>query len=75
MTAEVKIKRTNIAERMYRETGQGIYRDSTLLGKSIPILDPNLGTGKGLRVSAPHYEYNRIMYRLDLDDPRLRVAR
>lgn len=42
MTAEVKIKRTNLAERLYRQTGQRIYRDSTLLGKSIPILNPNL---------------------------------
>src|SRR5262249_9718620 len=28
-TATVRIKRTNIAERLYRVTGQGIYRDST----------------------------------------------
>lgn len=34
---ELKIKRTNIAERLYRETGQGIYRDTILLGKKPPI--------------------------------------
>lgn len=30
--AEVRVKRENIAERLYRVTGQGIYRDSLLLG-------------------------------------------
>ena len=37
-TAEVKVMRLNIAERLYRVTGQGIYRDSELLGK--PMLLP-----------------------------------
>ncbi|MBE2286361.1 MAG: hypothetical protein IAE77_23095 [Prosthecobacter sp.] len=41
-TAEVKVLRTNIAERMCRLTGQGIYRDSTLLGKEPPLPRPNL---------------------------------
>ncbi len=44
-TAEVKLKRVNIAERLYRETGQGIYRESTLLGKPVPIPQPNLKGG------------------------------
>lgn len=35
-TATVKVKRTNIAERLYRITGQGIYRDSELLGLPTP---------------------------------------
>src|SRR5712672_3490335 len=30
-SATVKVKRTNIAQRLYRITGQGIYRDSELL--------------------------------------------
>ncbi|MGC9330218.1 MAG: hypothetical protein ACP5I1_21455, partial [Candidatus Hinthialibacter sp.] len=33
----VKIKRTNLAERLYRITGQGIYRDSVMLGINAPI--------------------------------------
>ena len=33
----IKLKRTNIAERLCRLTGQGIYRDSELLGFSFPI--------------------------------------
>lgn len=40
--AEVKLHRENIAERLYRTTGQGLYRDSTLLGESIPLREPNL---------------------------------
>ena len=39
-TATVKLKRTNIAERIGRTTGQGIYRDSELLG--LPCAVPNL---------------------------------
>jgi len=41
-TATVKIKRLNIAERLYRVTGQGIYRDSVLLGRTPPIQQPLL---------------------------------
>ena len=41
-TAEVKVHRNNIAERLCRLTGQGIYRDSTLLGHETPLPRPNL---------------------------------
>src|ERR1700722_26398 len=40
--AQVKIKRLNIAERLYRITGQGIYRDTVLLGRKPPIAEPLL---------------------------------
>ena len=40
--ARVKIKRINIAERLYRITGQGIYRDTVLLGRKPPIQQPLL---------------------------------
>lgn len=36
----LKIKRRNIAERLYRVTGAGIYADSVLLGHSVPIRQP-----------------------------------
>jgi len=36
----VKLPRQNIAERLYRITGSGIYRDSVLLGKRAPIEQP-----------------------------------
>ena len=39
-TVTLKLKRTNIAERVGRLTGQGLYRDSELLG--LPCLLPNL---------------------------------
>ena len=35
--ATLKMKRINIAERLYRITGRGIYRDTLLLGKTPPI--------------------------------------
>lgn len=38
----VKIRRQNIAERLYRLTGYGIYRDTLLLGKKAPIREPLL---------------------------------
>lgn len=39
---KIKIKRTNIAERLYRTTGEGIYRDSILIGRPAPIKFPAL---------------------------------
>ncbi len=41
-SARLKIKRINIAERIYRITGQGIYRDTVLLGRKAPIAEPLL---------------------------------
>jgi hypothetical protein len=40
--ATVEIDRLNIAERLYRVTGQGIYRDSILVGRSVPLQQPVL---------------------------------
>ncbi|MBM4018228.1 MAG: hypothetical protein FJ288_07845 [Planctomycetes bacterium] len=40
--AELKIKRINIAERLYRITGAGIYADSVLLGHKPPTRQPVL---------------------------------
>ncbi|MHC4176465.1 MAG: hypothetical protein ACYSWU_03105 [Planctomycetota bacterium] len=40
--ATLKIKRINIAERLYRITGAGIYRDSVKLGRKVPIKKPLL---------------------------------
>lgn len=39
---ELKIRRLNLAERLYRITGEGIYRDSVLLGDRPPIAEPLL---------------------------------
>jgi hypothetical protein len=38
----LRIKRLNIAERLYRVTGGGIYRDSVLLGEKPPLKEPLL---------------------------------
>ncbi len=35
--AEIKIARKNIAERLYRVTGAGIYRDTVLVGREPPL--------------------------------------
>src|SRR5262245_7362546 len=41
-SAQIKIKRLNIAQRLYRVTGEGIYRDSLLLARQPPIREPLL---------------------------------
>ncbi len=41
-SAVVPIDRVNVAERLYRVTGQGIYRDSVLLGRPVPLKNPVL---------------------------------
>lgn len=41
-SATIKVQRVNIAERLYRITGQGIYRDTVLLGEKPPIREPVL---------------------------------
>jgi hypothetical protein len=40
--ATVKIDRLNIAERLYRVTGEGIYHDSVLTGRPVPLRNPVL---------------------------------
>ncbi|WP_435010499.1 hypothetical protein P12x_001769 [Tundrisphaera lichenicola] len=40
--AQLKLRRINIAERLYRITGAGIYRDSSLVGDPSPIREPVL---------------------------------
>lgn len=41
-TVQLEIRRRNIAERMYRVTGRGIYRDSLMVGREAPIAQPLL---------------------------------
>lgn len=38
----IKVNRINIAERLYRVTGAGIYRDSVILEDRVPIREPLL---------------------------------
>ena len=41
-SARLEVKRLNIARRLYRVTGEGIYRDSSLTGVAAPIEKPLL---------------------------------
>jgi hypothetical protein len=41
-SAKLALKRMNVAERLYRVTGAGIYRDTVLLGGRAPIREPLL---------------------------------
>ena len=41
-SVKLKIKRINVAQRLYRITGGGIYRDTLLLGRPAPIKRPLL---------------------------------
>ncbi len=44
-SATVRVRRINVAERLYRVTGAGIYRDSVLVGAPVPIREPLLNAG------------------------------
>ncbi|HOS92533.1 MAG TPA: hypothetical protein PLD23_00015 [Armatimonadota bacterium] len=54
--AEVRVHRVNIAERLYRLTGAGIYRDSVILGEPVPVRQPLLNarvTGQDSALAIP----------------------
>ena len=56
-SAEIRLKRVNIAERLYRITGEGIYRDTMLAGMKAPIAKPILNamvTGQDSVMVAPY---------------------
>ncbi len=73
--ARLAIKRINIAERLYRITGQGIYRDTVRLGRAPPVAHPLLNaevTGQDSTLTATyrgklywfHGDTNRASYAL-----------
>jgi hypothetical protein len=39
-SAKIELKRVNVAERLYRITGQGIYADTVRLGREPPVAEP-----------------------------------
>jgi hypothetical protein len=61
-SAELKVKRLNIAERLYRITGEGIYRDSVLAGKKVPIKQPLLNAQVTGQDSIQRAEYHGKLY-------------
>ncbi|MBT3198953.1 MAG: hypothetical protein HN350_03465 [Phycisphaerales bacterium] len=58
----LKIKRVNIAERLCRLTGGGIYRDTVLLGKKAPLARPLLNGRVFGQDSAQAAIYRRKAY-------------
>jgi hypothetical protein len=61
-TAVLKIKRLNIAERLYRLTGEGIYRDSVLVGERVPIQQPMLNAQVAGQDGAQAVPYHGKVY-------------
>lgn len=56
-SATVKLKRINLAERLYRVTGEGIYRDTLLAGRKAPLEQPLLNsqvTGQDTVMMCPY---------------------
>ena len=56
-SALIKLKRLNIAERLYRMTGEGIYRDTVLVGQPAPLKQPLLNgqvTGQDTVIATPY---------------------
>src|SRR5690606_21810389 len=41
-SATLRIRRLNIAQRLYRVSGAGVYRDSLLVGREVPTREPAL---------------------------------
>jgi hypothetical protein len=74
-TATIQLKRLNVAERLYRVTGAGIYRDSVLLGRPAPTRQPLLNAqvlGQDTVIATPYRgkiywfwgDTNRVAYPL-----------
>ncbi|MFO7776660.1 MAG: hypothetical protein R6W89_12760 [Candidatus Hydrogenedentota bacterium] len=58
----LEVERDNIAERLYRITGEGIYRDSVLTGEDVPLKDPVRGGGVMGQDSAQTAIYRDQLY-------------
>jgi hypothetical protein len=61
-SARIKIKRLNIAERLYRVTGEGVYRDSVMLGREPPIKSPLLNAKVSGSDSVMNAQYRDRLY-------------
>lgn len=61
-SAQLSIDRTNIAERLYRLTGAGIYQDSVVVGASVPIAQPLLNANVAGQDSVQSVVYNGQIY-------------
>ena len=70
--AEVKLPRKNIAERIYRVTGEGIYRDSVLAGQPVPLREPLLNAQVAGQDSVQCATYRGKLFWLWGDTNRMR---
>jgi hypothetical protein len=61
-SAQLGINRTNIAERLYRLTGAGIYQDSVTVGAPVPISQPLLNANVAGQDSVQATLYNGQIY-------------
>jgi hypothetical protein len=70
--ANIEIERVNIAERLYRITGAGLYRDTILLGHEAPLENPLLNGNVTGQDSVQATPYNGRIYWFwgDTDQPR-----
>src|SRR4051812_17926379 len=72
--ARLEVKRINIAERLYRITGQGVYRDSVILGRKPPVAEPLLNAEVTGQDSVLNAEYRGKLYWFYGDTSRLSYA-
>ena len=72
----LELERRNVAERLYRVTGAGIYRDSVLTGQPVPIKEPLLNAeGRLIGInSAGGGTFNNRGYAIEVDHVRLHIA-
>jgi hypothetical protein len=61
-SAELKLDRVNIAQRLYRITGTDIYGDSMLVGQSVPLAKPTLNARVAGQDSAMNAIYRGKLY-------------
>ncbi len=73
-SARLRVKRINIAERLYRITGQGIYRDTVLLGRKAPVAEPLLNAEVTGQDGILNAIYHGKLYWFYGDTSRLRYA-
>src|SRR6476620_4713175 len=61
-SVQLTVNRTNVAERLYRITGTGIYQDSVAVGASVPISQPLLNANVKGQDSVQTAIYNGQIY-------------
>jgi hypothetical protein len=61
-SVQLPINRNNIAERLYRLTGAGIYQDSVAVGAAVPIAQPLLNANVAGQDSVQTAVYNGQIY-------------